>query len=458
MSSLSIAGQLRAGKLWVANHPVRAATFAGWLQQVVTGLGALISIPILIRTIGSDITGVWLAFQGFVMLAGLADAGFGIALTRQAAHCLKVRSEEKLNDFVWFGKGIDGVVSLLKHSNVIYSGCLIFALLLGFAAYDVFVSRSQLAESSGENPRLLWYLMLIGPCGLLYAGKCSALLNGCGYTFLTRILSAGFFATQTAATVVSAFLSQSLIVMAISTAVVGIIYAISIDQICRSILLRGAVGSGEPVTRARILQFARVAFPLGFVNVGVFLISTIQVPLVGFLLGPSVVAPYFIAQRVGQFLMQAALQINQPRTIEFTSLIAHGSRRDALQTARSTIKTVAVSLVFSQLIFVSVISHLGYFLLDGAPAPAMAVQIVMAVDFLILGITATMSQFVLASGVNPFAISTVIAGIISCSLMVVIVPRIGLIGVPLVSLTTGILVHYSYSTICYLVMRRRLGT
>ena len=65
MNNLPFARKLRAGKQWVNNHPVRAATFAGWLQQGVTGLSAILVIPILLKNLGAESTGVWLSFQGF---------------------------------------------------------------------------------------------------------------------------------------------------------------------------------------------------------------------------------------------------------------------------------------------------------------------------------------------------------------------------------------------------------
>jgi len=98
---------IAAGKQWIDRHPVRSATFAGWVQQAITGLSAVLVIPILLKNLGADATGVWLSFQAFVMLAGLADFGVGLAITGQAAHCLggQKHQDTRITDFTSFGSG-----------------------------------------------------------------------------------------------------------------------------------------------------------------------------------------------------------------------------------------------------------------------------------------------------------------------------------------------------------------
>jgi hypothetical protein len=65
----------------------------------------------------------------------------------------------------------------------------------------------------------------------------------------------------------------------------------------------------------------------------------------------------------------------------------------------------------------------------------------MAVDLLLLGVTVPMAQSVLASGRNPFAVPVVLTGLSSLGLAAALIPRFGVIGVPLATLVANVAFH-----------------
>ena len=54
-------------------------------------------------------------------------------------------------------------------------------------------------------------------------------------------------------------------------------------------------------------------------------------------------------------------------------------------------------------------------------------------------------QFVLASGRNPFLISTLLNGVLNIVFLAVLYPLYGLVGIPLASLSSGLLTNYWYN-------------
>lgn len=458
MNRVELRAKVTACKRWIDSHPVRAATFAGWFQQAVTGLSAILVLPVLLSSIGAADAGVWLAFQGFVMLAGLADFGVGIAVTRQAAHCLgSSETTVSSHDFLPFGVGWRGIQSLKMHAAYIYRATVIVACLAGAAAFEGIIVHTKLISGSVADARLLWYVMLVTPCLLLLTALPVSILNGVGKIFMTRSLAALYFGVQAIAISVAAIITKSLLMMALTSAACSVVYCVTVTAMCSDMLkkhsdeLRTADWS-----RPLLWRFVRVAVPLGFVNIGAFLTSSIQVPLLGAILGPAAVAPFFLAQKIGQFLLQASLQFSAPKTILFSSLLGRSDPRMALDTMFHGVKYAAVTLMLSQLAFVFVVPVFAPLLLGAKDYPDFSTTSLMGLDYLLLGLSAMLAQFVIASGSNPFVVTTLIGGILNLVGVWILVPRFALMGIPMASLLAGILTNYGYATWCWLQMVKRI--
>jgi O-antigen/teichoic acid export membrane protein len=90
---------------------------------------------------------------------------------------------------------------------------------------------------------------------------------------------------------------------------------------------------------------------MGVLNVGSFLISSIQVPLLGFLLGPHVVPGFFLAQRIGQTLNQAVMHVVAPQLPLFTREVALQDSSVARRRLRRTVAIVTGSAFILNLVF-----------------------------------------------------------------------------------------------------------
>lgn len=319
--------------------------------------------------------------------------------------------------------------------------------------------HTDLVDGSPEEARLLWYTMLVTPCLLLLCARPVAMLNGVGQIFFTRILSAIYFAVQAGGVVAAAMVFNSLLMMALSSMGCSIVYCLVVNRLAVNKLKQHV--SFYPKKRVDIrlaFRFVGVAVPLGFVNIGAFLTSAIQVPLIGAILGPSVVAPFFLAQKIGQFLLQAALQFSVPKTIVFSNLIGKNAPQTARKSMLHALKYAAITIPVVQVIFIFIVPFIAPLLLVGNSFPNLFVIGLMGIDYGVLGFTALLAQFVLASGRNPFVITTLMNGLLNVFAMLIFVPRFGMLGIPMASLLAGFLLSYGYAVYCWIQLDYRLKT
>jgi O-antigen/teichoic acid export membrane protein len=191
----------------------------------------------------------------------------------------------------------------------------------------------------------------------------------------------------------------------------------------------------------------RVALPFGFVNSGAYLAGAAQIPLLGSLLGPAEVTPYYVALRVSQALFAGVAQLTTPQLPFFTGECAAGNLQAAMRRMARTITwgTALHVLAAGFLYFGSpqVVSWLigpdRY--LEGAALG------IFCLNHLATGLVVVAAHFVLASGRNPFAFSTFLHGVLTIIGVLYLCPRWGLAGVPAASLVAVLLTNFWYCLI-----------
>src|SRR5437870_12673107 len=109
---------------WSQSHPARAAVLAGWYLQGCSIFGAVVAIPFILRLLGRADAGLWFSLQGFLTMLGLADFGFSLAVSRQAAYSLRFAGTEsaaaQAPDLIETQPGWPGVSELYASSRVIF--------------------------------------------------------------------------------------------------------------------------------------------------------------------------------------------------------------------------------------------------------------------------------------------------------------------------------------------------
>lgn len=442
---------------YIQKHPAKAGTVAGWFQQACSAGVAILLIPILLRLLPTDQAGIWFSFQGFVGIANLADFGFGAAISRQVAFCAGQSTHvSRTGDFLPYGPGWEGIRNLMAHAKAIYRRVIVVSFLISAAIFELILPHTKLAGAVTEF-RPLWYLMAATAAILLSLSRFNALLIGLNHVYLVRTLTGFYFLFQGAAVAVAAMTMRSLPAMAVASLSITAINWMLIHIIVHFIV----DPSFRERTNCSLKSFPplfRVAFPLGVVNLSAFLVSSIQVPLIGAVLGPASVAPFYLAQKLGQFINMIPLQIIQARLPGFTRLIAAAKQQSARRMMLNTIVLLASLTVTANVLFFTVSPVLARFLSGDTLYPTYDVIGIMALDYLLAALSVVWAQFVLASGRNPFVLSTLLCGIINLVLLFFLTRYIGLLGIPLSSLVAGLLTNYAYAPYKGFALQRQLQT
>jgi len=409
-----------------------AATLAGWWQQLCAIGGVGVTIPVVIDTLGNKEAGLWFSLQGLIAIFSLSDFGFSMAISRQVAHSFKVNDGVPLlsSDLFDIGSGWDGLGVLYSASRTIFVRVMLISIFLFIISYQLILPRTNLLPHRTLETALVWYL-LAGSFALLFLTRLSqSFLDGLGYMYIGRGIS-GFYQ------LVSSLLS--IVALRLNFGLTGLAAALLIASSIQlwamhSSLNRVSAGKLVPSHGASgtlVAKLWKVSVPFGITNTGGYLVGAVQVPMLGALLGPAAVAPIYIAFRISQALNASVLQIVTAQLPFFTQQCAQGHWMLAKKRMLHTLiisgalqVSIALGLYFASPGFVDWWVGAGHYI-------AGPVLLLFSINYALTCLAGLPAQFVLASGRNPFAVSTLIHGVLTLTGMVFLCPRLGLLGLPL---------------------------
>ncbi len=441
---------------FIQRHPAKVGSLAGWFQQACSAGAAILLVPILLRLLPKDQAGIWFSFQGFVNIANLADFGFGFAIARQVAYCMGQKEGKGVqDDFLEYGPGWLGVRRLMDHSNGIYTRVILIAAVLLILIFEIFLPLTKL-QNATETYRIIWYLMATAALTILSLSRFNALLIGLNHLYIVRLLTGLFFLFQGSLVALVAYWTRSLPIMALVSLLVAIANWLAVRTFSK-ILARPAWEISRAQSRFNQKpRLFRIAAPMGLVNSSAYLISSIQVPLIGALLGPVLVAPYYLAQKIGLSFNMIAVHLIHPRLPIFTRLIASEQNRNACRLMLRTLGIAGVVTLTANILYLFGYPELVTLLAGKHSLLPWYVIILICIDSFVIGITSSTAQFVLASGINPFVISSIIYGLLNVLLIWVFIPIIGLSAVPLSSIVSGLFTNTWLNLYCGIRLTKNL--
>jgi len=427
---------------WMDKNPGKAGTLAGWYMQGSSALGAVIALPIVIRVLGDDTAGLWFGLNGFLMVVALTDLGLGYVLARQIAYSLAAKGDDRpTRDFIPTEPGWLGVAQVYGAGRRLAGYASIAGALVVVVLCQWVIPSGKLGAH--DRAETLWVGYMLGASAILVllAKPHSSLIEGLGKVHWSRLLSGTHQLLAAFGSLGVLLLGGGVRGMAFSVVFFSLIYLVGVKRLGAA-LLRGKV-IGEPAPgRGMIRQLIRVALPLGAVNAGAFLVSAIQIPLVGSILGPTAVTPLYLAQKVGQLANQAVMQFVFPQLPRFTGRVAAGDRTAASDLLAVSFRRTFVLSALVNVLFVFASPWFVGFVVGPGRYPEQRVLLAMALDAFIMTVSAVLAQFVLASGRNPFFFSTLLSGAVSLAFCWAFVDKLGLLGVPVCSLITGMAINY----------------
>ena len=428
---------------WAQIHPARAATVAGWYQQLCSAGAALLIIPVLINSLGIEVAGIWFSLQGIIAIFTLSDFGFSMAITRQVAHSFYAAHDvdHLPSDLIKMSSGWKGAAAIYAASRTIFMRVMFASILLFIIAYELVLPHTNLLPNPTTETTLVWYLLAVSFALIFQARLSQAFLDGLGYMYLSRVIAGTYQLICGLFSILSLWMGFGLTGLAV-VLLAGSFVQFSAMHISLSKVAAGELISNPEDSRPLIGKLCKVAIPFGLVSAGGYLVGAVQVPLLGALLGPTVIASIYIALKISQILNGGVLQVVTAQMPLFTKQCAQGDWTGARLRMFKTLVLgaglqilVAIFLYFISPVLVKLWIGPGHYI-EGV------VLLVFTINYLITCLAGLPAQFVLASGRNPFALSTILHGILTLSGMVLFCPQLGLLGVPLAGIVGVILTNF----------------
>src|SRR5438445_4262638 len=301
-----------------------------------------------------------------------------------------------------------------------------------------------------------WYQLGAATITTLQSKLYQGALDGLGQLYWGRLVSGSAQLLSGALVIVALHFKSALTAPALAVLTVSVLQMAGLRHVLMAVA-KGRLRLGRARRQIPLRRLWKVAVPFGVVNSAAYLVSIIQVPLLGSILGAEVIAPFYLAQRIGQIGTNVIHQFLLPQIPLFTQQIAANDWNTACHRMR-------------RILLVAGLGALGCFALYYLLSPRMVelwvgpgryvpdrVLAVMAVDYCFLTVTVGFAQFVLASGHNPFVTTTVIAGLLNLVGCFFLSETHGALGIAFSSLVAGVATNYWYATWQWILLLRRLG-
>src|SRR5437667_11626160 len=141
--------------------------------------------------------------------------------------------------------------------------------------------------------------------------------------FLWRILAGTYALLWNIASVIALLIAPGLLGMSLAVLGASLVQFVAM-HLALSRFAAQQIDFKMPASKPLSRRLWKVALPFGFVNSGVYLVGTIQVPLLGSILGRAAVAPYYLAMRISQTLGATVQQVTTTQAPFFTQQLAAG--------------------------------------------------------------------------------------------------------------------------------------
>jgi len=431
---------------WIKSHPGRAGTLAGWYQQAMSMAMAVILIPQIILLLSPTDAGIWFTFHSLIAFLPLMQFGLPPTIARQVAFSLETKGNpggERNDDFLQIRPGIDGINDLFVLTRVIFIVIVVICLGILILIGQYILPLGRLLPEDSIEASIAWYLLGTLILTVIYSNLYQAFLEGLGQIYLANFIRGTFNLLAGCAVIVSLHMTQSIAVMAASHAVCGLLAMVS-QQLVLNRYFRGHPSTISKPDWSMMKPLMKVSLPFGLIILGRSMVTAIQVPLIGFLLGAETVSPFYVAQKIGFSIRLAASHLTLPQLPYFTrELVAEKWKAARRRMTRIILVVVGFSFATQAVFFL-----LSPWFVKVWIGPNQYIDHItlfwMALNFFLLSSTQILASFTIASGHNPFLLSYLLAGFLNILLCVFLVETYGILGIVWSSLLAGLITIYWY--------------
>lgn len=194
---------------------------------------------------------------------------------------------------------------------------------------------------------------------------------------------------------------------------------------------------------------------LFLIQIGAAATKYIQYPIITDVLGVAALGTYFFVARITGTLDAAISVLNSSQRAIFSQLYAGGRYAEARQLMLAVLKQVLGLTIIGAAGITFVLPSLVRLFTDHAGVSAVPFW-VLGLDLISMCTSGMMTQFVIASGRNPFPKSVLAAGALTIGLLIFLVPRYGLLGAALGQFIANAATNLGYSAWYFARLARSL--
>jgi O-antigen/teichoic acid export membrane protein len=186
------------------------------------------------------------------------------------------------------------------------------------------------------------------------------------------------------------------------------------------------------------------SFSVFLLQLGAALTKYVQYPIITEVLGLAALSTYFFVVRIASTFDQAISVLNASQRAIFSQLLAAGKRLEARRLMLSVLAQVATLSGVSAVVVIFILPPFVALFTSHGGLSRVPFWVI-GLDLISMSTSGMMSQFVIASGRNPFAKVVLLAGVLTIGLLSFLVPRYGLLGAALGQFVANLLTNLGYS-------------
>ncbi len=429
---------------WLNRSPGKAGAIAGWYQQFASGIITLALIPLIVRKLSPENSGLWFSFQSLANIVGLTDFGVGFVLARQVAFSIAATGDKPPGDFLDIPRGWEGINRLYAACRGIFSRIIFIAIGILIFLHEMVLPHTKLSGQNTLATTVAFYLLGASTIIFIKTRQYQALLDGLGRMYMGRFLAGCYQFLSGIMVMIALLAGGGLLSMAFSLFALSAVFLIVLRRICYRVS-EARLDWGVKPDPALIKSMLKVSAPMGIVSISGYCVSAIQSPLIGSILGPAFVAPYYAAQKIGDMLCSAVSQLISPQLPLFTASLAAGNITAALIRLKRTIAVVStVAFLTSTSFFLFSPVFANFWLGKGHYINSVTLGW-LALNYFLGIASVAWGQFVFASGINPFMWTTILMGALNLLGCFVLGTKFGTAGIAASLVLAGLMSNTIYA-------------
>jgi O-antigen/teichoic acid export membrane protein len=419
---------------------------AGLVYIPVAAASGLMSSTAVLANLSARGSGLFFLCQGLIPFVLLFDLGLLVVGTREIAFAF---GREKA------GRGASGSDGEVLKTFLRFRDSRAVSLMLVLIAVLTcgigLVSLSAIRENANVQA---FALCAVAATMVLSSYTYQSFLEGTGNYHLDRLASTGTVLFSGLLIAAAAVWGRTFWLVVLAW------YAGQAVTVAVKAVLAHRLNPGVHIQRkinARyIVPTIRQSFSLFLIQLGAAVTKYIQYPIITAVLGVASLGTYFFVVRIAGTVDQAISVLNASQRAIFSQLYAAGRRTDARRLMRNVLAQVLALTMVGALF---IITALPFFvrLFTNHTGVAVVPFWVIGLDLIGMCASGMMTQFVIASGRNPFAKIVLATGGLTLALLWLLVPRYGLLGAALGQFLANSLISLSFSTWHFLKLYREMS-